>query len=136
MDGEDTSTDQPKPLWFIDLGWYQQNNRSISALAKGCLCDKCRVQLSTEGKEISEAELLANIRDCCSHAPEFITGQLPILESNFRFFLANGNQPLTLEELGEQLSERLGGDTYHTSEEVLSRLLQSDQYYGLQSAPS
>ena len=136
MDGEDTSTDQPKPLWFIDLGWYQQNNRSISALAKGCLCDKCRMQLSTEGKEISEAELLANIRDCCSHAPEFITGQLPILESNFRFFLANGNQPLTLEELGEQLSERLGGDTYRTSEEILSRLFQSDQYYGLQPAPS
>ena len=136
MDGEDTSTDQPKPLWFIDLGWYQQNNRSISALAKGCLCDKCRMQLNTEGKEISEAELLANIRDCCSHAPEFITGQLPILESNFRFFLANGNQPLTLEELGEQLSERLGGDTYRTSEEILSRLLQSDQYYGLQPAPS
>ena len=136
MDREDTSTDQPKPLWFIDLGWYQQNNRSISALAKGCLCDKCRMQLSTEGKEISEAELLANIRDCCSHAPEFITGQLPILESNFRFFLANGNQPLTLEELGEQLSERLGGDTYRTSEEILSRLFQSDQYYGLQPAPS
>ena len=94
------------------------------------------MQLSTEGEEISEAKLLANIRDCCSHAPEFITGQLPILESNFRFFLANGNQPLTLEELGEQLSERLGGDTYRTSEEILSRLLQSDQYYGLQPAPS
>lgn len=136
MDGEDTSTDQPKPLWFIDLGWYQQNNRSISALAQGCLCDKCRMQLSTKGKEISEAKLLANIRDCCSHATEFITGQLPILESVFRFFLANGNQPLTLEDLGVQLRERLGGDTYRTSEEILSRLLRSDQYYGLRPASS
>lgn len=136
MDGEDISTDQPKPRWFIDLGWYQQNNRAISALAKGSLCDKCRMQLSTEGKEISEAKLLANIRDCCSHAPEFINGQLPILESAFRFFLANGNRPLTLEELGLQLSERLGGDTYRTSEEILSSLLKSDQYYGLQPTPS
>jgi len=135
VDGEDTSTDQPKPRWFIDLGWYKQNNRAISVLAKEYLCDKCRMQLSTEGKEISEAKLLANIRDCCSHAPEFITGQLPILESAFRFFLANGNQPLTLEELGEQLGEWRGGDIYRTSEEILLRLLKSDHYYGLRPAP-
>ena len=135
MDREDTSIDQPKPRWFIDSGWYQQNKRAISALAQGCLCDKCRMQLSTEGKEISEAKLLANIRDCCSHAPEFITGQLPILECAFRLFLANGNQPLTLEELGEQLSERRGGDIYRTSEEILPRLLEIDQYYGLRPAP-
>jgi hypothetical protein len=61
----------------------------------------------------------------------FITGQLPILESIFRLFLANGNQPLDLEELGRQLSEWRGGDTYRTSAEILSRLLASDQYYGL-----
>ena len=136
MDVEDTSANQPKPRWFIDLSWYQQNNRAISALAQGCLCDKCRMQLSTESKEISEAKLLANIRDCCSHAPEFITGQLPILECAFRFLLANGNQPLTLKELGEQLSVQRGGDIYRTSEEILSRLLKSDQYYGLRPAPA
>ena len=136
MDTEDISTDQPKPRWFIDLGWFQQNNRSISALAQSYLCAKCRKQLSAEGKEISESDLLTTIKDCCSHAPEFITGQLPILESIFRFFLANGNQPLTLEELGEQLSERRGGDTSRTSEEILLRLLKSDQYYGLRPVPS
>jgi len=56
---------------------------------------------------------------------------LPVLESIFRLFLANGNQPLELEELGKQLSEWRDGDTYRTSEEILSRLLLSDQYYGL-----
>ena len=66
----------------------------------------------------------------------FIIGQLPILESISRFFLANGNQPLTLEELGEKLSERRGGDTSRTSEEILLRLLKSAQYYGLRPAPS
>lgn len=135
MDKEDISTDQPKLRWFIDLGWYQQNNRSISALARGCLCAKCLKQLSVEEKESTEAELLATIRDCCSHDLEFITGQLPILESIFRLFLANGNQPLTLAELGEQLSEQRGGDITRTSEEILSRLLNSDQYYGLRPAP-
>ena len=49
----------------------------------------------------------------------------------FRLFLANGNQPLDLEELGKQLNDQLEGDTYRTSAEVLSRLLSHDQHYGL-----
>jgi len=60
-----------------------------------------------------------------------ITGELPILESIFRLFLATGNQSLDLEELGKQLSERRSGDPYRTSVEMLSRLLANDQYYGL-----
>jgi len=128
---EKINIDQPKTRWFIDLGWFQQNKRSISVLVESRLCVKCRKQLAAEGKNPTDIELLSMIKDCCSQAPEFITGQLPILESAFRLFLANGNQPLTLEELGKQLTEKRGGDTSRTSENILSRLLQSDQFYGL-----
>jgi len=128
MDKEDTSTNQVSQRWFIDLDWHQQNNRSFLALAQSCLCPKCQEQLKGE---ISAADYLSAIKDCCSKTPDFITGKLPILESIFRLFLANGNQPLDLEELGTQLSEWRGGDTYRTSVEILSRLLSSDQYYGL-----
>ena len=82
-------------------------------------------------REISADDLLSIIKDCCSRAPGFIIHRLPILESLFRLFLANNNQPLDLEELGQQLNEWRGGDAYRTSTEVLSRLLSSDQYYGL-----
>ncbi len=128
MDKEDTSTNQVGPRWFIDLDWHQQNNRSFSALAQGCLCPKCQERFK---EETSAADLLTTIKDCCSKTPNFITGKLPILESIFRLFLANSNQPLDLEELGRQSSEWRGGDTYRTSVETLSRLLSSDQYYGL-----
>jgi len=128
MDKEDISTNQVSPRWFIDLDWHQQSNCSFFALAQGCLCPKCQKWLTGE---ISAADLLTTIKDCCSKAPNFITGELPILESIFRLFLANGNQPLDLEELGRQLSEWRGGDTYRTSTEILSRLLASDPYYGL-----
>ena len=131
MAREDIDTDQIKSRWFIDLDGYWRNNRSLLTLAQGCLCPKCWERLKVGGGEISAADLVANIRDCCSKTPGFITGELPILESIFRLFLANGNQPLDLEELGEQLNEWRGGDTYRTSVEVLSRLLESDQYYGL-----
>ena len=128
VDKEDTGTNQVSPRWFIDLDWHQQSNCSLFALAQGCLCPKCQERLK---REISTADLLTTIKDCCSKAPNFITGGLPILESIFRLFLANGNQPLDLEELGRQLSEWRGGDTYRTSVEILSRLLSSEQYYGL-----
>ena len=128
MDKEDMGTHQVSPRWFIDLDWHQQNNCSLFALAQGCLCPKCQERLK---EEVSAADLLTTIKDCCSKTPNFITGQLPILESIFRLFLANGNQPLDLEELGRQLSEWRDGDTYRTSVEILSRLLSSDRYYGL-----
>ncbi len=129
---EDITTEEVRPSWFIDLDWFQQNNRSFFALAQSCLCPKCREKLKGE---ISTADLLTTIKDCCSKTPGFIIGELPILESIFRLFLANGNQPLDLEELGRQLRDWHGGDTYRTSAEILSRLLQRDQYYGLREVP-
>ncbi len=131
MEREDINSDQARPCWFIDLGWYELNSRSFSALARERLCRKCRQRLKVEEREISAADLLTTIRDCCSKKPGFITGKSPVLESIFRLFLANGNQPLDLEELGKQLSEQRGGGSYRNSLEVLSRLLESDRYYGL-----
>ncbi len=128
---EDTIKDQVEPRWFIDFDWYQQSNRSFFALVQNYLCPKCREQPEAGEAEIPAGKLLSTIRDCCSKTPEFITSKSPILESVFRLFLANGNHPLDLEEVEKQLSEQSVGYTYHTSAEVLSRLLKSDQYYGL-----
>jgi hypothetical protein len=126
---ESLGAEQSEPHWFIDLDWYEQNGRLFATLAQGCLCPRCRERL--KAGEISEAELAANIRDCCSKLPGFITGEMAILAIMFRLFLANGNQPLTLAGLSEGLSEWLGGDTYRTSAEVLSRLLKDERYYGI-----
>ncbi len=136
MHREDINKDQARPQWFIDVDWYKENNRSFLTLAQHCLCSKCREQLEINKGEIPAADLLTTIKDCCSRTPGFITPRLPILESIFRLFLANGNQPLDLEELGKQLSEWRGGETYRTSVEILSRLLSNDQYYGLRQVQS
>jgi hypothetical protein len=122
-------TDQAQPKWSIDLDWYERNNRSISALVQSRLCPKCKDKL--RNKDMSLDDLLLRIQDCCAQTEGFFAGRLSILESVFRLFLANGNQPLNLEELGKQLSELRGGDTYGASPEILSRLLENDRYYGL-----
>jgi len=136
MDGDDTSTNQVRQRWFIDLDWYKLGNRSFFTMARERLCPECHQQLEVQEKEIEAADLLITIENCCCQESGFITGELPVLESIFRLFLANGNQPLDLEELGKQLSERRGGSPYRTSIEVLSRLLDSDRYYGLRRIQS
>jgi hypothetical protein len=129
------TNEQPAGRWFIDLDWLEQNNRSFLALAQGCLCPKCAERLKKGKKQFSPAELLSNITDCCSKTPGFVADRSPILESIFRLFLANGNQPLDLEELSKHLAERRGGDTQRTSVAVLSRLLRNERYYGLRQVP-
>ena len=132
MDQEEIITELQDTRWAIALDWFQQNNRSISVLVTDYLCPKCAKQLSAEKKESSPETLMATIQNCCCHTPDFVNERLPILEGIFRLFLSNGNKPLNLEELGNQLSQLRGGDPYRTSPEALIRLLKSDLYYGLQ----
>ena len=132
MNKEETSPEQPKTRWWIALDWFQQNHRSISPLVQACLCPSCAKTLSQEAEKESTDAVFASVRDCCSHAPGFINDRLPILESVFRLFLANGNQPLETGELGKKLSDLRGGDPYRTMPEILLRLLKNDCYYGLQ----
>jgi len=133
MEEENVATLEQR-LWFIDFTGQQERKRSPVALLQSCLCPKCREKYK-EGK-FNAADLVANIKDCCSKAPGFITDRSLVLESIFRLLLAYGNQPLSLEELGKRLSEWRGGDAYRTSAEILYRLLSSDQYYGFQEAQS
>jgi hypothetical protein len=135
-DTEEISVEEEEPRWAIDPGWFEANNRSMLALVKSGLCSKCRKRLDSGGKWGSLDDLMTAVRECCSNEPDYITGELPIMESVFRLFLANGNQALDLIELGRQLSERRGVDTYRTSVEILSRLLKYDKYYGIRPVES
>lgn len=129
MNSEVNGIEQEEQRWFIDIDWFERNARSFSVLAERSLCSKCRKRL--KGDKLSDNELFTNIKDCCSGEPGFINGATPIMESVFRLFLANGNQALDIIELGRQLSEQRGVDTYRTSIEVLPRLLNHDRYYGI-----
>jgi hypothetical protein len=125
-------TEESTQRWFIDLDWLEQHNRSFLALAQSCLCAKCVKK--RKGSPILPAELIATIEGCCGKASDFISPDFPILESVFRLFLANGNKPLSLEELSKQLAKRRGGESPRTSVEILSRLLRDEHYYGLRQA--
>jgi hypothetical protein len=122
---------ESEQLWAIDLKWFQANNRSFTVMVKGCLCARCRKKLKIDQGEVKATDILMALKECCSKEVDFITPNLPLKESVFRVLLANGNQPLILEELRQQLNERRGFDAYRTSVSILSRLLKNDQHYGL-----
>jgi hypothetical protein len=50
----------------------------------------------------------------------------------FRTFLANGNQPLSLDEICQQLEEVR---SIKVSPENLRRIFDNDRYYGLRPVP-
>src|SRR5688500_4509972 len=108
------------PRFFIDLGWYDQNGRSFRAMAQGRFCPSCQAKIGTkteerlptvdkksnrvvyEVREVAYGDQpMAAIRGCCSKQRNYITPETPVLESIYRVFLANGNQPATLERVGE-----------------------------------
>lgn len=117
--------------WVINLKWLQENNRSFTTLVKSSLCPKCRKKLNVDQSEARANDLFKAVKTCCSKSVDFITPSLPLHEAVFRVFLANGNQPLTLEKLGDMLNQWRGVDDYRTSPPVLTRLLNYDQHYGL-----
>jgi hypothetical protein len=55
--------------------------------------------------------------------PEFITPQTSITDALFRLFVANGNQPLSVAELGERLAR--------PPQTILKMLSGREIYYGL-----
>ena len=132
--GKDDMIIESAQKWAVNLEWLAANNRSLSIMAKGSLCAKCRKKLKIDEGEAKAGDVLKAVKNCCAKSPDFITSGMPLHESIFRVFLANGNQPLTLDQISNQLNDRRGIDAYRTSATVLSRLLRHDQHYGLRVA--
>lgn len=144
---------QPEPKkYYINVDWYDSVGRSFRAVAEKRFCASCKAKLGTEtqervpvidpktGRVVYEMQTvpfgsnpMSAIRSCCSRERGYITADTPVLESVFRFFLANANQPAELETIREELSQwfPLTVRSHGYSAELLQRLIEADDYYGL-----
>lgn len=129
--GAQIETEKDTPRYLVNLKRHEEANRSFSTFVESRLCSNCRSKLKANKVPLAAEELLSTTKNCCSQVPEFITPRLPLRESIFRLFLANGNQPLTADEVLQQLKERRGDPSAHLTPQVLSRLLEKDSYYGI-----
>jgi hypothetical protein len=55
--------------------------------------------------EVAAGKIIESISSCCSKQPEFITGEMPVLESAFRIILAGGNKPISTGDIAGRMRE-------------------------------
>ncbi len=144
------------PRYQIDGSWFAENNLSFDAIVRARMCESCQQKLGTKleervpvfdkktGKmklEVQEttygSDPIKVIREHCSRAKSYIARDMPTLEAIFRVYLANGNQPMPLEHVREQLMEWCPGGGCQwllLPIETLQRLVENDNYYGLRQA--
>jgi hypothetical protein len=143
--------EEDKPRYYIDEKWFTAHNKSFRAVAQTRMCASCRKKLGTEvqervptidsrGRVVYEmrsvpfaSNPLTEIRRHCSKESGYLNAETPVVEALFRVFLANGNQPIDLDTIREQLATYVpSGDRPRTyTPELLTRLLESDNRYGL-----
>ena len=106
--------------FHIDFDWWRQNDRDWRVYLRNFLCPEHQILFAeadvTEQvdwvdpitAEVQRVDGLQNVLIThCAKQPSFITQQTTLVDSVFRLFLANGNTPLT----PEQLAEHLGRDS-------------------------
>ncbi len=102
--------------FHIDFDWWRQNDRDWHVYLKSFLCPEhqetfAQMDISEkvdwidpETAEVQQVEGLQHVLIThCARQPSFITQHTSLVDSIFRTFLANGNTPLTAEELSLQL---------------------------------
>jgi hypothetical protein len=149
---ERTEPEEEPKKYYIDMGWFEQNQRSFRVVAEKRFCPGCKAKLGTEteerlptidsktGRVVYETHKVAFgsnplsvIRSCCARERNYITSDMPVLEALFRVFLLNGNQPVELEVIREELSQwfPLTSRPHGYSTQLLRRLIEADNNYGL-----
>jgi hypothetical protein len=100
----------------IDFDWWQQNDRDWRVYLHNYLCPMHQAAFANvdifdevdwvdpETAEVQRVEGLQHILIThCAKDVSFITMQSTLVDSVFRIFLANGNTPLTPEQMADEL---------------------------------
>ena len=116
------------PKYHIDLEWHKRHGRSMDELIAARIptdADAAKAAKKAPKKAPAMADL-AKIEG-------FIGHDLPILEAVFRLLLVQQNKPMDVEQISQELAEQGIGirDARVVTPATLTRMLDSDRYYGL-----
>ncbi len=103
--------------FHIDFNWWRQNDNSWHVTMESLLCQEHREAFANlpegqlidwidpETAEVQSIDGLQNILiSHCARQEEFLTEHTALVEAVFRILLANGNTPMTAEEMGTRLN--------------------------------
>ncbi|MBI4214066.1 MAG: hypothetical protein HY534_07140 [Chloroflexi bacterium] len=149
VEGEQPAEDR----FYIDADWHERQGLSFNDVVQERMCPQCQLRV---GEEVEErypvvdrktrrvtyelrrvqygSRPVSIIRDCCARKSQFIVPDMPVLEVVFRILLANGNQPMPLEHIRDQLREWCPTGRCQwllLPPETVRRIVENDQFYGL-----
>ncbi len=124
----------------IDFDWWKEHDRSWRVNLRSCLCEEHQemyADLSGDEKvdwidpETAEVQVVDGLQHTlishCARQEQFITDQTSLTEAMFRLFLANGNHPLSPDQLAEELNR--------SSDKILQTISGPRVYKGIRPAP-
>ncbi len=104
--------------FHIDFNWWQQHDSNWRIYLQSYLCEECSESLknfdeetlidivdSSTGEVQRVDGLLHALMTHCANQPGFITDHTTLVDAVFRYFLANGNTPLTPLELADAIGK-------------------------------
>lgn len=122
--------------YHIDFAWWRQNDRDWRVYLRNFLCPEHQKAFANLGiteqvdwvdpetGEVQRVDGLQNILIThCAKQPTFVSQQTTLVDSVFRLFLSNGNTPMSVAEV----AENLGRD----SQTILKTLSGARVYKGL-----
>jgi len=126
--------------FHIDFDWWRHNDRDWRVYLQSFLCAEHQKAFASmdltatvdwidpQTAEVQRVDGLQHILiSHCARLPTFITNQTSLVEAVFRLLLANGNNPLTPVELGQQLNR--------DATTILKTLSGTRVYKGLRPCP-
>lgn len=100
----------------IDFDWWKNNDRDWRVYLRSFLCEDHQKMfenldsnevidwIDPKTAEVKQVDGLQHILIThCAQDVEFVSQNMALVDSVFRIFLSNGNEPLTPEELGDIL---------------------------------
>ena len=102
--------------YHVDFEWWRKNENDWHVHLTGLLCPEHAEMFANllagelvdfVDPETAEVRPMDGVQHIilthCALQPEFVTGQTALVEAVLRTFLANGNTPLTSQELADRL---------------------------------
>jgi hypothetical protein len=120
----------------IDFEWWKTHDNNWRIYLHGCLCQEHQIAFSSIGdntyidwvdKDTAEVTSVDGLQHTlmthCAKQPNFISANTTLVDSVFRTFLANGNAPMSSQELSKH--------TGKAADTILRTLLGPTVYKGL-----
>lgn len=107
-----------KTPFHIDFEWWQKNERDWHVFLRSFLCPEHQEALAGMDEsglidwidpKTAEVKQVDGVQHAlishCAQLPDFVGQRTALVEAVFRLFLANGNIPMSAEELSEKLGK-------------------------------